>query len=192
MLSVTEALLLFIADDWSATEALSFIKRKWSNPDLTKIYTSPTHPPGTFPSYVQAIYDTYGHNEKQINCLYAFNSFMVKSFDWGTGELVGMSQQAKIRGGLIEVIPCYNKGKRQQCCGERRRRCSHLHIKAKVLFLFKEEIKDKFPHKVGVQRVIDHFCPTELEERQIQEQKRGGLSHPHYDHYVSEIIWPKH
>lgn len=73
-----------------------------------------------------------------------------------------MSQQAKIRGGLIEVIPWYKKEKRQQCRRGKRRRCSHLHIKAKVLLLFKEEIKDKLPHKVGVQCVIDHFCTTKL------------------------------
>lgn len=72
---------------------------------------------------------------------------------------------------LIEVIPCYNKEKRQ-CCRGKWRRCSHLHIKAKVLLLFKEEIEHKLPHKVGVQRVIDYFCPTKLEKRVRRERER--------------------
>lgn len=100
------------------------------------------------------------------------NVFTVISFDWRLLNPVGISQRAKMRGSLTEVIPWYNKGNRQQCCGGKRRRCSHLHIKAKVLLLFKEEIKDKLPHKVGVQRVIDHFCPTELVERRETERKR--------------------
>lgn len=58
-------------------------------------------------------------------------------------------------------------------CRGRRRRCSHLHIKAKVLLLFKEEIQHKLPHKVGVQCIIDYFCPAELEET---ERKRKSIS----------------
>lgn len=58
-------------------------------------------------------------------------------------------------------------------CRGRRRRCSHLHIKAKVLLLFKEEIQHKLPHKVGVQCIIDYFCPTKLEET---ERKRKSIS----------------
>lgn len=100
------------------------------------------------------------------------NAFMVISFNWRLINLVGMSQQAKIWGGLIEVVPWYNKGKKQRCCWGKRRRCSHLHIKAKVLLLFKEEIKDKLPHKVGVQCVIDYFCPTKLEERKSGEESQ--------------------
>lgn len=49
--------------------------------------------------------------------------------------------------------------------------CSHLHIKAKVLLLFKEEIQDKLPHKVRVQRVIDHFCPTKLKREGERERE---------------------
>lgn len=52
------------------------------------------------------------------------------------------------------------------------RRYSHLHIKAEVLLLFKEEIEHKLPHKVGVQRVIDHLCPAELEGRQRGEESQ--------------------
>lgn len=52
------------------------------------------------------------------------------------------------------------------------RRCSHLHIKAQVLLLFKEEIEHKLPHKVGVQRVIDHLRPAELEGRQRGEESQ--------------------
>lgn len=81
-------------------------------------------------------------------------------------------------------IPWYNKGKRLRCCRGERRRCSHLHIKAKVLLLFKEEIKHELPHKVGVQRVIDYFCPTKLEERQWQERQRGRESQHHADQSV--------
>lgn len=44
------------------------------------------------------------------------------------------------------------------------KKCSHLHIKTKVLLLFKEEIEHKLPDKVRVQRVINYFCPTELEK----------------------------
>lgn len=60
------------------------------------------------------------------------------------------------------------------------RRCSHLHIKAQVLLLFKEEIEHKLPHKVGVERVIDHLRPTELEGRQRGEesQHRAPRSEP--------------
>lgn len=44
------------------------------------------------------------------------------------------------------------------------KKCLHLHVKAKVLLLFKEEIQHKLPDKVGVQRVFNDFCPTELEK----------------------------
>lgn len=61
---------------------------------------------------------------------------------------------------------CSGTTKKRQSCRVKRRRRSHLHIKAKVLLLFKEEIKHELPDEVWVQRVIDYFCPTELEERQ--------------------------
>lgn len=92
---------------------------------------------------------------------------------------MGMSQQAKLRGGLIEVIPWRNKGKRQRCRGGKRRRCSHLHIKAKILLLLKEEIEDELPHKVGVQSVVNHFCPAELEERRDTERTRESTQSVH-------------
>lgn len=49
---------------------------------------------------------------------------------------------------------------------------SHLHIKAKVLFLFKEEIKHKLPHKVWIQCVVNYFCSTKLEETNTQEKHK--------------------
>lgn len=66
--------------------------------------------------------------------------------------------------------------------------CSHLHIEAKVLFLFKEEIKDKFPDKVRVQCVIDNFCTTKLEERQKDRQTARDSQH-HADQSVHLVSW---
>lgn len=51
---------------------------------------------------------------------------------------------------------------------------SYLRIKTKVLFLFEEEIEDKFPHKVRVQCVVDNFCPTKLEERQTESKRQSA------------------
>lgn len=78
---------------------------------------------------------------------------------------MGLSQQARIGGGLIEVSAIT---KRQRRYIERRQRHPHLHIKAKILFLFKEEIKNKLPHEVGVQCVINHLRPSKLEETETE------------------------
>lgn len=60
---------------------------------------------------------------------------------------------------------------------EQRWRCSYLHIEAKVLLLFEKEIKDKLPHEVRIQRIIDHFSPTKLAEKREKESQQ------HVDQY---------
>lgn len=62
---------------------------------------------------------------------------------------------------------------------------AHLRIKAKVLFLFEEEVKHKFPHKVRVQCVIDDFCPAKLEKREREKQICSEL----VNLYVCVHIW---
>lgn len=39
-------------------------------------------------------------------------------------------------------------------------------VKAQILPLLEEIVQDKFADKVGVEGVVDDFCPTELEDRE--------------------------
>lgn len=84
-----------------------------------------------------------------------------------------------LTGGLCSERASESEERITAChCRGRARRCSHLHIKAQVLLLFKEEVQHKLPDKVGVQRVIDHLRPTELEGRQRGEESQRR-AHPH-------------
>lgn len=38
----------------------------------------------------------------------------------------------------------------------------YSHVKPQILFLFKEEVQDKFPNKVWISSVIDYLCPAKL------------------------------
>lgn len=49
------------------------------------------------------------------------------------------------------------------------------HIKAQVLLFLKEVVEDEFAHKVWVQRVINHLCPSELDRgRRVSTGSDGG------------------
>jgi len=51
-------------------------------------------------------------------------------------------------------------------------RCSrYLQVKPQVLPLLEEVVQDELPHKVGVQRVVDHLCSPKLEKGK-KEKKR--------------------
>lgn len=49
------------------------------------------------------------------------------------------------------------------------------HIEAKVLLFLKEVVEDEFAHKVWVQRVVDHLCPSELDRGwRVRRGLQGG------------------
>lgn len=55
---------------------------------------------------------------------------------------------------------------------ERVKRGLHLRIKAKILLLLEEEIQDKLPHKVRVQRVLNHFRSAKLLRNGKREREK--------------------